>query len=491
MSKVQKSASTSKPRKYVNTYTAFIVALCLYMPDQITSVSSKHLTISLKVPAKNTGLYLTKMYGTKTLANFIASLLMTIVQMFVPADAWISCTCLWAVGIARLVLCVVYYLPNAAIWFYLVFIIHAFIRGLFENTFYPLAADHQSAISFAYKASRMIVWCLQVGMDVVIGDRLTLLITLHMLLMLGVSSAAVVTWSKDFITPPEQENEQGATGAQQPTTTPAQTPVPEPVKKPIRYGAPNALADENSFLSVAYRVYSPFLMVLVASPLTAFYRPGILPYSLVERRLCHPITLSLMLYSFIITMCIYFYNKTDKSMNNPWGEPMNGWHKIWLFALLPCLAFPIIYSALHYPTGYTYKMLHNNRTNVTLLSMLLITGSNVLTTMGFTGVSACSKDSKLKRGENALRIIVLASLLAQLFISCSYRLSTGYLMVRRRYIDEIANTAPTEDMGWLDCLCFWVSSTLKQAGRDFLDEFSGNIRDIVMVDKKKGQQTAV
>ncbi|GFE53366.1 myosin light chain kinase domain containing protein protein [Babesia ovis] len=472
----KKDESNTLLSYYVTNYTAAIVAMCLYMPDQITSISSKHLTVSLMVPAKNTGIYMTKMYATKTLANFSGSLLMLIINMFLPANKWISSVSLVIMALVRVFLVIVYYIPNAAVWFYFTFIIHAFFRGLFENNFYPMAAEHMSVISLSYKGSKVAMWTMQVLFDLIITNKATLMISFHLFITLATTIVAVIGWlyCMFFNTPPEECKTGELESVITSNCTMSKCHSNENV---ISY-----VDNEDSMWSVVKRVYSPFMMCMCGWPQKNFYSPGIIPYALVDRSLCHVINIVLMFFSFWVTFVIHMLKKYKKSLSQPWGKPPGGWHMGWLLVIPALGCMPIVYLAMHYPLGAVYKVFRNNRVNTTILYIVLVFSTTVLDNLGYIGVSACSKDSNGNRGKNAMRIISMTSFCAQLVTSFTYRLSTGYLIVWKRYVDDIANIAPTGGMNFFSRFGFWASNSLQAAGRDFVNEFHGNIMDIVKDD---------
>ncbi|GBE58811.1 MYOSIN LIGHT CHAIN KINASE domain containing protein [Babesia ovata] len=583
-------------------YTAIgFVAMCMYLPDQVTTVASKHLTVALNVPAANTGVYTTKLYATKTLVNFVGSLLSVGVQMlFTNHISTISCVCMVLMGLVRIALFISFYVSNAAVGFYIMFIVHAFIRGMFESTFYPLGADDMSTISLSFKTSKVILWAIQVFMDFVIADQATWMVTSHLILMMVVTVVATFGWIvhlKFKDAPPgessakeEAEKAEGegksvvvdkAEGAadasekakaaegmgQCPAVTPtaeskpaevkpAETPKPLKVmkttetlkteatmkseKKDTEQATPaersgsqsvDSKTEENkeekkedtseqvpsafkAFLmrlvgmrpakpkmeelcqngccnlskelvvkrempmrQVIRRVISPFFMCVCGWPLKNFFIPGLLPYTMMDRKLSHPINLTRMFFTFIVTFVIHFMKLNIESMGMPWPKAPRSWHMTWLFLIPPFACMPFIYIALHYPQGAIFQGLHNNQVNVGIISVLISGCTTIVDTVGYIGVAACSKDDQGERGKNSIRFIAINSFLMQLIASFTYRLSAGYQIIRRKYVDDISNSAPTDDMSWIAVLWFWTSSMFSQAGYDFVHEFDGNIRE--------------
>ncbi|ORM40162.1 uncharacterized protein BXIN_1300 [Babesia sp. Xinjiang] len=466
----QMSQTNAKKASDVTAYVAAMVALCLYVPDQITSTASKHLTVSLDIPAKNTGIYMTKLYATKTLVNFTGSLLMLIVNMFTPANRWISSISFLVLAITRIILLAVYFLPQSAIYFYFVFIVQAFIRGLFENNFYPAAAEHMSVISLCYKGSRVFVWTAQVIMDIVIKDKATWMISFHLVLMTIATIAGMIGWFWCIFVLSLQNEVSTADSSSSQSSGSAST------------SGSNTAARDETMWAVMKRVYSPFLMCMFGWPQKNFYSPGIVPYALVDRSLCHPINIILMFFSFCVTFTIHIIKTKCVSISNPWGAPPTGWHLAWLFMIPTLCCVPVIYSAMHYPLGVIHKALHNNRVTVTTLAVILVGSTTVLDNMGYIGVSACSKDKCGKRSKSAMKIIAMTSFTAQFITSFTYRMSTGYLIFWRQHVDELSNRAPTSKMYWFNRLMFWAVNSIKHAGYDFVNEFKGNIRDVVVHD---------
>ncbi|EDO08309.1 putative integral membrane protein [Babesia bovis T2Bo] len=472
----KKDEKTEKKAGWLSTlnfdgYMAAIVAFCLYMPDQVLSVSSKHATVSLLVPSHNTGIYMTKLYATKTLSNFTGSLSMLVVNMFLPANKWISSISLLFLLTVRIILMVSYYLPNAAVWFYYSFIAQAFIRGLFENNFYPLAADHMSVISLSYKGSKLIIWTLQVLMDLIVPGKATAMMSVHLAIMMLINIAAFGGWTWSLFARCE---------------TPKCVPIVVLDKKrgssesmTSVKPAPKNAENNESMWTIIKRIYSPFLMCMFGWPQKNFYSPGIIPYSLVDRSLCHAINIALMFFTFIVTFVIHMVKQYFKSLSQPWGKPPKGWHVTWLFIIPTIGCMPIIYHAMHYPGEIIHRVFRNNRVTTTLLYVILVCSTTVLDTFGYIGVSACSKDELGRRGKNANRIIAMTSFSAQFVTSVTYRMSTGYLIVWKKYVDDIANVAPTEDMNWFGRVGFWISNSVREGGYDFVDEFKGNIWEIV------------
>ncbi|CDR96744.1 MYOSIN LIGHT CHAIN KINASE domain containing protein, putative [Babesia bigemina] len=587
-------------------YMAFAsVAMCMYLPDQVTTVASKHLTVALNIPSANTGVYCTKLYATKTLVNFIGSLITVGVQMlFTKHITTISCISMVLMGITRIALVVSFFLPNAAVGFYITFIVHSFVRGSFESTFYPLGADDMSTISLSFKGSKVALWAIQVLMDVIIAEQATWMIASHLVIMLLITLLATVVWivhckfkdaqSEESNAVEEKEETEQAEhkaqpvaesgqpgkgadgGASEPavstkpaetpkplsTTKPAETPKPLGNVKPAETPKPVA-ADTSSGTSaelngasvsqdaspsepkssdakteekkdekdatgekapsafkaflmrlvgmrpvkpkehqrcqngccnlseklvvkrdltmwqVIRRVISPFFMCVCGWPLKNFFIPGLLPYTLVDRSLCHPINIVRMFFTFIVTFVIHFMKVNIESMGKPWGRAPRGWHMAWLFFIPTVACMPFIYIALHYPQGVIFQRLHDNPLNVGILSVMMSGSTTIIDTMGYIGISACSKNDQGERGNNSVRFIAINSFVMQLIASFTYRMSAGYQIIRRKYVDDVTNSAPTDDMSWIAGLWFWISSTLSQSGYDFVHEFDGNIREFV------------
>ncbi|GIX60888.1 myosin light chain kinase domain containing protein, putative [Babesia caballi] len=526
---------------WVHSITVAAVAVCLYLPDQVTSVGSKHMTVALNVSAANTGVYMTKLYATKTLANFTGSLITLCLQMLCTERvAGISCFAAVAVAVSRVVMLITFFVPDAAIYFYFAFIVQAFCRGTLESTFYPLAAEHMSAISLSYKTSKLIVWTLQVIMDLVISERPAWMMAVHLVLMAVISGLALIAWivrclvggdltgaTRDVETgdaaavsttvtasaPATAVGSQSQTAEhrcsllEQPAESDAQNSDEEKKRPPTtieaffirlvggrprkseaakrcQYGCCNLSQElqvmpEATMWKVIKRVWSPFLMCMFGWPFKNFFRPGILPYSLVDRSKSHPLNITNMFFTFVVTMVVHFVKLRFPSLSEPWGKPPGGWHATWVLIVPPLSCMPFIYAALHYPKGVIYQGLRNNLVNVGIVDIIISSCTTVMDVMGYVGVAACSKDPDGKRGKNATRFIAMTSFIAQFVASFAYRMSGGYQIVRRRYVDDEGNMAPTEAMSWVARLWFWCSSTLSQAGYDFVHEFDGNIRDYV------------
>ncbi|ORM40158.1 uncharacterized protein BXIN_1304 [Babesia sp. Xinjiang] len=311
-------------------------------------------------------------------------------------------------------------------------------------------------------------------MDIVIKDKATWMIAFHLVLMTIASIAGMIGWIWSVLIVPLKKPVCVSTSA----GDSGKSKKPQP--RANSYDTTNS--KEDTMWAVIKRVYSPFLMCMCGWPQKNFYSPGIIPYALVDRSLCHPINIILMFFSFCVTFTVYFVKKYSPSISRPWGRPPKGCHLVWLFMLPMLCCMPIVYVAMHYPLGILHRALRNNRITVTILAIIVNGSTTVLDNMGYIGVSACSKDSKGNRGPNAMRVIAMTSFTAQFITSFTYRMSTGYLLVWRKYVDDICNTAPTEDMDWFSRFIFWATTSNIYAGYDFVNEFKGNIKDVVAHD---------
>lgn len=505
------------------------IACSLYMPDQVTSVGSKHLTVSLGIPASTTAMYFTKLYASKTMSNFVGSLFMLTIQMLIPSHIEFLSVALTAMLLAmRIIAMGIYYSPKAAVYYYYAIVAQALFQGMFQSTFYPMAADKMSVLSLSFKVPKLLLWALQVFMDVVIPGKATIMISVHLVLMTTVSTVGCVCWILHFVFLKKDANKGTEGGGESVvvTTTPS---VPattrlcttEDVNKGTETTVNSArstgsqsrfrrifmrllgyrihqrtyrrrcahgccdLDDDDeaesdfSMLKIMRLTYSPFFMCLLGWPFRTFFQPGILPYTLVERNLCHPIIISVMFFSFIVTFIVHMMKTKSRTMSKPWGPPPGGWHLLWLCMIPPILCVPFIYHALHNPQGSIYKGLKDNRVNVTIIALVMNSFTTVVDNSGYIGVSACSKNKDNKHGANAIRVISINAFAAQFAASFSYRLSSGYLILRKKYVDDIANTAPTDEMSWLARFIFWIGETMRYAWNDFVYEFHGNITDFV------------
>ncbi|KAK1932746.1 hypothetical protein X943_000617 [Babesia divergens] len=499
-----------------------VMACSLYMPDQTTSVASKHLTVCLDLPAENTGLYFTKLYASKTLTNFLGSTIMLIIQLSAPTYTTIlSIISIVFMLIVRVLVVIAFYTSDAAVNLYNALIMQALFQGMFQSTFYPVAAEKMSVLSLAFKLSKIVLWFVQIIMDIVIRERATWMISVHLSIMLCLSVTGSLTWVISCFSKISDSGKPALASDSKPGTTagakdgqlcpsgnpPKPTDPQKPAKKQndddswlkivcIRLlgnrmphikekrcekgccdlDEPFSKKPDLTFWDVVKRVYSPFLMCAIGWPFRTFYQPGILPYALVDRSLCHPIIITNMFFSFILTFIIHFMKQGFKSMSKPWGKAPYGWHMIWFAMVPPILCIPFIHTTLHYPESIMFRMLRNNRINTGILMLVLSTGTTLISSMGYIGVSACSKVEGQPRGPNSIRFTSLNALVAQLFASIAYRLSTGYLILRRKYVDDICNAAPTDHLSWFGKMSFWVGKTLTHAWNDFIHEFDGNVR---------------
>lgn len=530
------SSVTTSVKKKIRSVTLYDVAVAsiscsLYLPDQVSSVASKHLTVALDVPAATTALYSTKLYASKTMSNFFGSLLMLLVQLIMPKQTValsIAATVLMLA--ARIVNSIVFFTPNAIIYYYFALIVQAFCQGMFQTTFYPMAADKMSTLSIAFKLSKIILWLLQISMDLIMPGRARGMVIVHLGIMTSISVLGCVTWivhcimyglrsapkviqvsstetaiektsktkeTKVDICPIEDEN----TGHRSRNSNSQSDPHMSSFKavmlrllgnrfhnngsnKRCRNGCcsvEEGLSDKSdiSMKDILKNAWSPMMMCLAGWPFRTFFQPGILPYTLVDRNLCHPIIITVMFFSFLVTFCVHLMKAKCQSLSRPWGPPPMGWHLLWLCVIPPILCVPFIYMVLHHPQGDIYHGLRNNVVNTIIITLVLNAFTTVLDNSGYIGVSANTKVEGGTRGANALRFIAINAFAAQFMASFVYRLSSGYLILRRKYIDDICNAAPTGDLSWLGRLGFWITQTFSHAWYDFIHEFDGNIRDFV------------
>ncbi|GFE53363.1 myosin light chain kinase domain containing protein protein, putative [Babesia ovis] len=499
-----KGQKTAKEPSPIDVLTAIMVALCLYMPDQIAIVAFGQLMVSLKVPAHNAEAYMAKLLGTKALANFLAAPIMIMVNIAFPGNRWISSLCLCALLLTRALLLVVFILPHAAVSFYIILIVQSFVRGLFENQLYPLAADHFTWISISYKASKAIVLVFQALLEIVMTQGPMSVVTSHMLIMFLFTSIATIVWFKQFILADGVDVEPIGkivgpmcafgksvsleSGSGTPCTLLRRRLSSTNSMELQKLQSADLTADsgtgsspanpEPTFFNVLSMSFSPMMMCLFGWPQKKLYTPWILPYAFVDRNKSAKLNIVLLSIAISIPTVIYFIIQFSPKLKERWTSCPFQAHLAWLFLIPGLCCMPLVFTALHYPGGKLYKLFHNNQGNVAMLYLVLIGSATVLDNMGFIGVAACSKING-KHNENAKRVIAITTFLTHLLTSFTYRISTGYMLVWRKYVNGHVNNAPTSDLTPLERLAFWGSMSMKYAADDLAGEVGGNIHDVV------------
>ncbi|EDO08306.1 putative integral membrane protein [Babesia bovis T2Bo] len=473
----------------IDVITAVMMAVCLYLPDQISTIAFSDLIETLRVPYRNTEVYMAKLVGIKAMANFIAAPVMLMVNLVIPANKWLATAFVCVMMAVRMCLLLVHLLPRPAICFYQVLVLQSFVRGLFENHFYPLAADHITWVLLSYKGSKVLVLLVQLILEYAIVDNSIRIIQFHLMVMLIVTTVSVGVWFGCYVVKSNDEQslqsqaslESGASrsgggsGGDASTTLSAGTSNSNPsVASPDNL----ALHENSTFVDIVCAVWSPMLMCLFGTPQKQFYTPWILPYGFIERRKCETLNIILMFMGLSVTTFINAILVFCRHLKNRWTRfPFQG-HLAWLF-LIPCIScMPIIFTALHMPGSWIGKQLHNNRTNVAMLYYVLIGSTIVLDNMGFIGVAACSKVNG-KYTVNAKRVMAIAAFLNRMLASITYRIGIGYMLVLREYVDGPNNSAPTEELTFMEKVVFWSSQSMKYAKKDLIDEFKGNIKEVV------------
>lgn len=454
--------------------TAAMVAFSLYMPNQVVSVASKHIAVALDIPEKNTGIYFSKLRSAMYLVSLGCSCIMYMVKWIVSENnMFLTLGTYFFIWLSRLFLFIVMFRSeNVALSLYGCMVFSSFSMGLFQMTFYSLTVDHTTAISLAFRVSKFLIWGIQLLMDVLFPSKPLLMVRIQFFLVLLAATLSFLLWvyfcikriSNYLVVEDKQDKE---------------TLV-------IRKWRGICLGSKYKKVSLAeyqepsigrhiINALSPLLMCVIPQAIKCFLWPGLLPYSILKRERCHIINMLVTPVSIMGTFAIHCLKLRVSSIRQRWAWY---WHLFWLFVIPEVAVFFCTLVALHFPDTQLSRSIIDSVPAASILVFALYTCYPILDSLGYLGVTANVKHN----GEtlnNGLKVVTTNQLLYLFVNVISYKMSVGYSITRNSFFGSTPCYIPTEGMTSLSAIWFWISSTVSNGYRDFIEEFNFNIREYV------------
>ncbi|KAK2196484.1 hypothetical protein BdWA1_001731 [Babesia duncani] len=474
-----------------------LLSCCLFMPDQMVAIASKHLSIALGIPGDKTRIYLTKFYSAKNLTNLLGSLIIIGMQSFIlPAQSKvivIVALCILMTIIRFASLMVFWLSNNVAVHFYYIMVFGSCIQGMVLSSFYPLAADYMTLLSISFKVSKFILWIVQFFLDITVSNHPSRMISIQLITCFFFTLIALLYWVFYFYQTIKCQLEAATTKQEKSTeqntnqcaTVTVQT---EPTTSNQTSQSTN---QEPSFTELIQRVISPMLLCILGWSMRGFFVPGIIPYTFVERDLAHPINFIIFPFAMAATMLVYCNKKgyipCPKGISEPWNLH---WHLgLWSLIGVSCITTLVVYAALHNVTGGLFALFHNNVVSVTILASQYVFFLTVAESAGYEGVSANVKYKRSNeggyiRGERGLLIIPVNTLLSQFCVTIAYRISSGYILTRSKVYNN-SSVPITVHMDAWSAFWYWISSTFSLGYKDFVHELKGDIADVIRPDNNE------
>ncbi|AFZ81253.1 hypothetical protein BEWA_006620 [Theileria equi strain WA] len=455
-------------------FTAAIVALTLYMPNIVAAVISKHIAVALNIPKRNTGIYFSKLHSTMSLVSLGCSSIVYVLKWIISENNnSLALVTYFFVWLSRLMLFLIMFRSdNMGLWFYGFMVLSAFSMGLFQMTFFSLTVYHVTTVGLTFRLSRLFVWLLQVILDITIPSRPLLMVKIHLFMILFTSTVALCLWTYSCY--------KGLINAENGDISSKESVVPEK-----KWKCTNAVK-RNKKLSLTHlaepsiyqhlgNALSPLLMCFVPQVIRCFLYPSILPYSLLDRDLCHFTNMLITPISVLGACLVHCLKLYVPSIGRRWTWH---WNIFWVLAIPMVGILVCILSALHGTDARLSKYCMDSIPAASTLVALLFSCSQILEALGYLGVAANVKHNG-KMLNNGLKVVSTNQFIFLILNVISYKLSVGYCNTREKFVGSIPCYLPTNGMSLFSAFLFWFSGTVSNGYEDFLNEFNFNIREYV------------
>ncbi|UKJ89859.2 hypothetical protein MACJ_003113 [Theileria orientalis] len=474
-------------------FTSGLMAFTMYMFVQIASIISRHMAVALKIPQDTTGIYFTKLFAARGLVSVISSIMTYLIKLFISEDN-IILTLIFSslLLISRSVFIFFLHLErNRTLYVYNVLIMEAMCMGLFQITFYPLAADYVSAISLCFKISRLWIFLLQLVMDLAIFDKPMLMVKIHYWLAYILSFISTGFWfyfcitrhkggsnkrpkptstpklTKDAGTPSQNTNDtQCVTASEQEMSLP--TKDPESLEDKIRDSEP-------SFFEHLGNSFSPLMMCFVTMMMKNILFPGLLPYGLLERDKSHIVNMSITPVGLTGTSIVHALKKNVDSINRRWKWY---WHLLWFLAIPPAIIFYKTLESLHPRSSSARSKIINNRVAVLVMALVFHFCHSLIESSGYLGVVSNVKYCNKVR-ERGRKMVSTNQLLAEIIHFIFYKIAIGYNVTRISLGYHLPKFRPNHRMSRHNLFVYILRETFVRGYDDFIKDFKMNIREYI------------
>ncbi|XP_953301.1 uncharacterized protein TA10640 [Theileria annulata] len=454
-------------------FIAGFLAFTMYIPEQVASVSSRHLAVAFNIPKETTGIYFSKLFSLRALVLLLGSLAVYIFKWFISDDnIFFTLLFFTLLVISRFIILVLFYFcKNLALGFYNIFIIEALFLGLFQLTFFTLTPEYVSLLSLCFKISKISVFLIQLSMDFTSYNSPFLMVKVHFSIIFVISFFSIFMWFFYCVNYTTFKRKSMQTHTNN-----------EVIENPYKYSVncttkskeiefftnePD-LEREPGFFKQLRNSISPFMMCLVSIMLKNTISPGVLPYALLDRDKCHKINMAIIPMGLLGAFAVHFLKIKVKSINEKWKWQ---WHLTWLF-IIPCVViFIITFAALH-SDGALSRAIINSQRSVLWMAVFFFFCFAFVESLGYLGVVSIVKHNGRVYG-NGLKVVSTNQFVGYVTGFLFYKISVGYNVTR-----SFATIPPETEDSFIRFL-FWIRESINGAFRDFIKDFHMNIKEYI------------
>eukprot|EP00375_Theileria_parva_P001620 XP_764293.1 hypothetical protein [Theileria parva strain Muguga] len=434
-------------------FIAGFLAFAMYIPEQVVSVSSRHLAVAFNIPKETTGIYFSKLFSLRALVLLLGSLAVYIFKWFISDDNIFFTLLFYTLLIVSrvIILVLLYFCKNLALGFYNIFILESLFLGLFQLTFFTLTPEYVSLLSLCFKISKISVFLIQLSMDFTTYNSPFLMVKIHFFIIFVISFFSIFMW---FFYSIDNSYKYTVNGSK--------SKVIEIVSNDGNLGP------EPGFFRQLRNSISPFLMCLISIMLKNTISPGILPYALLDRDKCHKINMAIIPMGLLGAFAIHFLKVKVKSINEKWTWR---WHLMWIF-IIPCVViFIITFAALH-SDGALSNAIINSQKSVLWMAVFFFFCFAFVESLGYLGVVSNVKHNGKVYG-NGLKVVSTNQFSGYVTGFLFYKISVGYNVTRS------FATIPPEVTGSFIRFLYWIRESLHGAFSDFIKDFQMNIKEYI------------
>ncbi|UKJ90838.2 hypothetical protein MACJ_001773 [Theileria orientalis] len=457
---------------------AAFIALSSHLIMHQIDVTSAHFSVAFSIPLNNISIYFSKLFSFRCLLIAVGTFSEFLIsEIFKHLDfgalngvgkkdnkyrKYISMACFALVLAIRVLLLIfLYRSSNLGYYVYIILSVEAFFFGYFHASVLAIVPEHSLAVALAANVSRLFILLTQFCLDAILYTRPLLMIKLQVLIGVVMTGIAVVLWFYYHqIGPCSSHITSGSTDL-------SALPGPGGIRVKEEKGFGRTFAD----------AISPFMMFFVGSMFKDFLYPGVLPYALLKRDICHIINMLVPVSNMIGPVVLFFLEIAEVF---PIWEPSYNW--FWVFAIPMAMTFVLSFMPIHTRIPF-FRSIINSRIKVMYMTLGVVFCNGFLDPLSFGGVAKVVKpqfrgkarNGTLKYGDN--RLITFHAILALFMRFVFSKISVGYNDTRVSLGYCLPKFRPLHRMSKHNTFWYILRQTFKTAWKDTGSDFSMNIKN--------------